>query len=418
MNTKLEILNTNEVAQSALVTLQPKAYAATVYAPFKARLADAIQKSENVAYDVKTPEGMTVAKEHRAIFRAIRIEGEKSRKSHKDPIIAIGKLLDSKYAEIEAAVTPHENKFDADIKAEEARREEEKAEKIRIEEEAKTAVQNRIDAFKNKPIELLNASIETIERAIADLSPIYPTKEEFGDRVIEAEYAIKVALDSMQSLLDGKRAQTQIATQQAEAAKAQQAELAEQSRVDGIKSKIQTIKNYIIDAADADLSSEIDLLIARLNNIEINADVFNELESDAQAAKDKAINALGRQRDSMADAEAALLAKQKAAETIPTVFIADNKKLEAERVAKAKQEEAYKPDMTLDEVMSIALPRNEAAPEITGTELSIAANFKTRIQAMPSVNDIVTCVSNHFMVSPMVAQEWLIDSDFGQKIAA
>lgn len=397
MNTQLETLETTEVAQSALVTLQPEAYATTVYAPFKARLADAIQKSENVAYDVKTTEGMAVAKEHRAIFRAIRIEGEKSRKSHKDPIIAIGKLLDSRYAEIEAAVTPYENKFDADIKAEESRLLEIKAAKIREEAEAAAAVQNRIDAFKNKPIELLNASIETIESAIADLSPIVPTKEEFGDRALEAEYAIKGALDSMKSLLDGKRAQAQIAAQQAEATKAQQAQLAEQSRVDGIKAKIQTIKNYIIDAADADLSSEIDLLIARLNKIEINADVFNEFESDAQAAKDKAINALGRQRDSMADAEAALLAKQAEVKIQPVLKLNDV----LTSVPPKEVRMAFDED---DDAIGIGPDHLVSVTNMMPTQYFAGAT--------PTEAEIVTALAIAFKVDELQAHKYLIDADF------
>ena len=105
-----------------------------------------------------------------------------------------------------------------------------------------------------------------------------------------------------------------------------------------------------------------------------------------------------------------------------TSRIEAQKKLEAERVAKAKQEEAYKPDLTLDEVMANASPASVNAT-VGGEFVLTKAITREKPNEMlpqirPSVNDIVTCVSNHFMVSPMVAQGWLIDSDFGQKIAA
>ena len=76
-----------------LAILDPKTYVSTAYQPFNEALENAIAKlPELVIRDISTKEGMTVAKQGRALFRDIRISLEKKRAEVKAPILEIGKL--------------------------------------------------------------------------------------------------------------------------------------------------------------------------------------------------------------------------------------------------------------------------------------------------------------------------------------
>ncbi|OGT02128.1 MAG: hypothetical protein A2143_00590 [Gallionellales bacterium RBG_16_57_15] len=203
------------------MTIDPPTYVATVYEPFHARLSAAIEASNGVKYEITTKGGMEVAKLHRAVFRDIRIEGEKARSARKAPILEIGKLLDSKYKEIAAQVEPHESRFDTDIKAEEKRLEDEKAAKIKDEAERASAIQTRIDNIKNLPLKALTLTSKGIQEYCIDaLTGIVPDAEHFGERFVEAEIAIKTSLEQLGGMLEGKKAQERLAAQQEAQAKA------------------------------------------------------------------------------------------------------------------------------------------------------------------------------------------------------
>lgn len=130
----LTTATTNEAADIAIlapITFDAKAYAASVFDPFKRQISNAKRAAAKVvAYDIATTAGMAQAKELRASFRDIRTSVENVRKERKAPIIEAGKLLDQRAAELKAEVEPLEDKYDAEIKAEEQRKEAEKQRKL------------------------------------------------------------------------------------------------------------------------------------------------------------------------------------------------------------------------------------------------------------------------------------------------
>jgi|GEM_PF-1359821 len=423
MSKPLQTVEAGSVANQALVTLDPEAYAAAVYEPFKARLDAEIANSTGITYNIQTKEGMAVAKEHRAILRAIRIDADKERAARKAPITAIGKLLESKYTELESAVTPHEDKFHADIKAEEERIETEKAAKLKAEEDAKAAIQNKIDAIKNKPLEVMNKSVADIEEAIAELSPLVPTPAEYGERFIEAEYALKATLDTLASILSGKKAQEQLeaqnrALQAEQAAREAEAQLAarEQARVDRIKAKIQAIKNNIITASECDFSNQISFLMATVDDLVIGEQEYQEFTAEAAEIKAKTFNALKRQHDSLLQAE----------------------QEEAEAAAKAKAEQARELSKEILEngvVVDASIPDGDAITNAfvdsvnTGTgALSVSVNEQNEVSTShvslakatgkrPTAQAIINLVATTYKVDSSTAQRWL-EQSFGELKAA
>lgn len=106
----------------------------------EAGLSDLEQKYKGVAFPVATTKGMAEAIAARAACRTPRVKVEKVRKDAKAPVLALGRSIDSRAAEITARLVALEDPIDDQIKAEEARKEAERAEKARIERERLAAI--------------------------------------------------------------------------------------------------------------------------------------------------------------------------------------------------------------------------------------------------------------------------------------
>ena len=98
------------------------------------------QKYAGVAFAVSTTKGMAEAIAARAACRAPRVKVEKVRKDAKAPILALGRSIDSRAAEITARLVAIEDPIDDQIKAEESRKAAEREEKARIERERLAAI--------------------------------------------------------------------------------------------------------------------------------------------------------------------------------------------------------------------------------------------------------------------------------------
>jgi hypothetical protein len=102
------------------------------------------QRMANVEYDVTTTKGMAVAVADRAEVRGLRTSLESKRKELKAPALDYAKRIDSEAKRITAALLELEEPIDAQIKAEQARKEAEKSERERVERERITAIHARI----------------------------------------------------------------------------------------------------------------------------------------------------------------------------------------------------------------------------------------------------------------------------------
>lgn len=202
----------------ALITIAPETYVAAVFAPYKTELEQAVAVSANVTFDITTTAGMKTATEWRAVFRTLRTGAEKTRAERKAPILKIGKLLDSSYKELEAAIRPHEERFDALITAEETRKETEKQARIEAELARVDAIQKKIATIRSLPGLAAGASPHMIQGVIERLNGfvIDDSYEEFLPHATEAK------AESLQSL--------QAALAAAEQAEADRRELEELRR--------------------------------------------------------------------------------------------------------------------------------------------------------------------------------------------
>lgn len=212
------------VASTQLITLDPERYVTAVFTPFKERFAKAKQEAAAVTtIDVTNGAGMKVAIGHRATFRLIRLEVEKARKARKEPILQIGKLLDSRAKEIEAEVTAEEERFDVAIKTEETRKEREKAEREAAEQARIAGIQARIAEVSNLPAKYVGKPSSEIDPNAANAYMPATWAQEFQ---ASAENAALRAFQTLQQLRDGAKAQEDAAATEAKRLQDERAELA------------------------------------------------------------------------------------------------------------------------------------------------------------------------------------------------
>jgi hypothetical protein len=216
-----------------LITIEPAKYVELVFEPFAKRLADAKTLAAAAEFDVTTTAGMAVAVKHRATFREIRVASEKARKERKAPILEIGKLLDSRQKEIEAEIEPFESRFDAAIKAEEKRKDDEKISRALAESARITAIRQSIDGFRAFATSAVGRSSLQIAAMIETLEGVEITLESHQEFAGEAE-ATKVAtvnkLWEMFKAQQAHEAEQKRLQAEREAIERQRAELAEQER--------------------------------------------------------------------------------------------------------------------------------------------------------------------------------------------
>lgn len=370
----------------AVVTLSPEKYAAEVYQPFKEKLAAAIDSVRTADYDIKTTAGMGVAVKLRALFRDLRIDADKERKSRKEPITKIGKLLESGFDQVEERITPLEDLFDYDIQVETKRKADEKAAKERAEAERVAGIRALIDAIRIQSVQAVGATSSELAVLLAQAAERVITEAEFATFAGEAQVALETVTQELQAMFDKtKAAEIEAAAVEAAriaAAAALEAQRVENARVAAEQARIaneQAIEARRLadlaaaqerEAADraareaANLQAERDAqeAAARAQQAEIDrATAARQAELDAQAAQ------IAADRQRLVDEQAAAAAA--ALEGPHAEALIDNAQFDADReIAKALDDD--------DAIQAAADERHDATHvriEMTGTQFLMSA---------------------------------------------
>lgn len=168
-------------------------------------------------FDTTTKEGMALAKEARAEVRGFRTSVEKLRAELKAPLLERGKQIDAEAKRITAELIAIEDPIDAAIKAEERRKEEEKAAKARAEADRVAQINARLLHIRRVPTSLIGKPVDEIEREIARMNAYEPDPAEFCEflpEAIAARNEVRAILETM--LIERKRAAEDQARVQAE----------------------------------------------------------------------------------------------------------------------------------------------------------------------------------------------------------
>jgi hypothetical protein len=380
-----------------LITIEPTKYVELVFEPFAKRLANAKTLAEAAEFDVTTTAGMAVAVKHRATFREIRVASEKARKERKAPILEIGKLLDSRQKEIEAEIEPFESRFDAAIKAEEKRKDDEKIAKALAESARITAIRQSIEGLRayatsavGRSSMQIAAMVETIEEVEISLE----THQEFAG---EAELAKIATIQKLGEMLSAQVAheaeQARIAAER-DALDRQRAELAEQERQAAAaraeqeskdraeRERIEAEQRAAQEAAAAAMRAEQEAHEARMRAQQEELDRQQaEIAAERQRQADEAAR-VEREKQAAIAAEAARVAAEE-----------QRKREEAEAAARAEAER-------------IQAEKDAAEAERLRRERD---GF---IASGPSNVEIISVIANHWGVEGAIALRWIKTRDW------
>jgi hypothetical protein len=155
------------------------------YSPIEAALNQFRGRYAGRVYDVTTAAGMKDARAARMEVRSARTELERVRKSIKEPALRRCQLIDSEAKRITAALVEIEDPIDECIKAEETRKEREKAEREAAEKRRVDEIQARITALHRAP-NWGDGSAE-IKQAIAEIEAVTITEDKFFEFGLAAE---------------------------------------------------------------------------------------------------------------------------------------------------------------------------------------------------------------------------------------
>ncbi len=201
------------------------------YSAVDAGLAELRTKVASTVYDITTTAGDKTARALRAECVSLRSSIEAKRVEAKKPLLEKGKLLDAEAKRITAEIVAIEAPIDADIRAEEKRKADEKAARERAEAEARRKIDQAIADISYVPVYASGKDAAAIDELRTDLRARELTEEEFGERIGEAGMARSAALVKLDAMHDAAVAQeTEAARLAAERAdlERQRQELADQ----------------------------------------------------------------------------------------------------------------------------------------------------------------------------------------------
>lgn len=169
MNAQTEVLDASPALETATITTSITKVQGEIAAFDKIAAGIAaieLQHPKNMAVDVTTTAGMKAAVLARAAWRDPRIAVEKARKAAKAPVLELGKQIDTFAAGLEAQLREGEDNYDKQIKAEETRKEAERAAKAEAERVRVAAHQDRITH------DIRGAAAGAVGRSSADIEVI------------------------------------------------------------------------------------------------------------------------------------------------------------------------------------------------------------------------------------------------------
>jgi hypothetical protein len=172
------------MGEAAFVISDPGAVAASTeiveYNPITAALDELRNKYKDVAYDVSTTAGLKQATQARAEIRGYRVALENKRKEIKAPALERCKAIDTVAKDITQQLLDLETPIDQQIKAEEKRKEEERAARAMAEAEHRAKIMQEIGRIQS----LKNINGKTSQEIMAEAERVNSLpldKEFFGE---------------------------------------------------------------------------------------------------------------------------------------------------------------------------------------------------------------------------------------------
>lgn len=290
--------------------------------------------------EIGTTAGMKSAVAARAAWRAPRLAVEKARKDAKAPVLALGKAIDAFAGDLTAKLLEGEQNYDAQIKAEEQRKEAEKAAKAAAEAARVQRHQERVAEIRGAVAAAVRCTAAQIAEHIADIErmQIDDSFEEYRGKAEEAK------ADALQQLRDLHAA---VAEREAEAARlaAEREELArlraeQQQREQEAAAARAEEERKAREAKEAAARAEAERLAAERRAHEETLRAEREAH-EAEMARQRATLAEQERQAAAARAEADRIAREarEAAEAKAAAELAEAQRVAREAAAARQREE-------------------------------------------------------------------------------
>lgn len=351
MNAQLEVLDAAPALETATITNSITKVQGEIAAFDKIAAGIAaieLQHPKNLAVDVSTTAGMKAAVAARAAWRDPRIAVEKARKAAKAPVLDLGKQIDAFAAGLEAQLREGESNYDDQIKAEESRKEAERAAKAKAEAERVQAHQDRIESIRMLVQQCIGDTPSEMQDTIYLLAArtIGENFEEFQGRAQQAKDETLEKLREMHAAAVAHEAeQARIkAEQEAEAARI----AAERAELDKLRAEAAERERVAAaERAEAERAQAAALAAER-----------EAQEAELRAAREAQERELAAQRAAQAEADAKAAAERK---RLDDEAAARLQEIAAQQEAKRAAEEAERLRI-FDEQQRATRRLNQAAP--------------------------------------------------------
>ena len=330
------------------------------YSQTAAALADLRHRFLGIAFNVATTKGLDEAKKARQEVKGYRTALEAKRKEIKAPALERCRLIDDEAKTITAALLEIEEPIDQQIKAEEARKEAEKAAKAEAERQRVAAIRTQIDTIKNHAAFAVGKSADAILKILSGVEG-FEIGEDFQEFKPEAEQAKAETLDKIKALHE---AQVQHESEQARIA-------AERAELTRLRAEAEAREREAA-AARAEQERKDREARAEQERKDREAREAVEREQAAKMATERAAHEaeLRKQREAQeAELKAQREAQAKADAEARAAREAEEKRLAAERAEIARQQAEAKTKADAEAAKKSAIERlplviNAAFPDI------------------------------------------------------
>ena len=176
------------------------------YSRTEAALAELREKYSGATFDLTTTAGDKAARAARLDLKTLRTSLEAKRKELKAPAVEFGRKIDDEAKRITAEIVALEDPIDAQIKADEKRREDERLERERIAAERAAGFRAKIDAIRACVAKSQGLTSERISNGIAQVESIAIDEATWAEFAEEAAQAKSMTLAAMLNLRDSAKA--------------------------------------------------------------------------------------------------------------------------------------------------------------------------------------------------------------------
>lgn len=352
---------------------------------------------QNVACDCTTSAGMKQAIAGRAAWRAPRLAVEQARKAAKAPVLELGRKIDAFAKDLTTKLLAGESNYDDQIKAEEFRREQEKAAKAEAERQRVQAHHDRINNdLRFAAAAVAGASADRIAAVLADIEAI-----QIDDGFEEFRPLAQAAKDETVAQLRGLLERTLEAEKEAARLKAEQE--AEAARLAAEREELSRLRAEQAKRDEEDRARQAEA--ARIERERMAAErAALEAEQAAARAEQQRLDAEAAERRRIADEAAAteraeadrIAREQREAEQrrVSAEAAELRRKQEAEAAERRKAEEAERARLLAEfEARERAQARLHSAAQKLFDALILAIPFVTDDATLAQCNDAISAAS-------------------------